>query len=285
MFEISLLKFTPNKLKEFKKNELVFKEGTTGSKMYVIFSGRIRLYTEEPGRELTLALLGPGEFFGEMALIDESPRSATAIADEDSNLLVMDQPQFLNLIKTSPDFAFHLIQNLSMRLRQRWELYNKLKVAGPQKVGKMELVLKPFHLDEITNALNFLENQIKKDRTSSEMKIVSNVKQLITPYIEKLSASRLDKQQREWLSVIENNLDQIIAPFIGKMPLIASLTPAELQIANLIKDGKTSKEISTLLNLSTTTVDFHRNNIRAKLGLKNQKTGLRVHLLNLIKEE
>lgn len=285
MLEISLLKFTPDKLKEFKKSEIIFKEGSSGTKMYVIFSGRIRLFTEEPGREVTLALIGPGEFFGEMALIDESPRSATAVADEDSTLLVLDQSQFFDLIKSSPDFAFLLIQNLSKRLRERWDLYDKLKSAEPHKNATMKLVLKPFHLDEFSNALNFLQNQIKKDRLASEMKIISNVKQLITPYIEKLAASRLDSRQREWLSVIESNLNQIIAPFIGKVPLISNLTPAELQIADLIKDGRTSKEISSLLNLSTTTIDFHRNNIRSKLGLKNQKTSLRVHLLNLSREE
>lgn len=285
MLEVSLLKFTPDKLKEYKKSEIIFKEGASGTKMYVIFSGRIRLFTEEPGRELTLAYIGPGEFFGEMALIDESPRSATAVADEDSKLLVLDQPEFLNMIKSSPDFAFLLIQNLSKRLRERWDLYNKLKNAEPNKKTKMELVLKPFHMDEFSNALNFLQNQIKKDRIASEMKIVSNVKQLVKPYVEKLAASRLDDRQKEWLSVIDANLDQIIAPFIGKVPLIANLTPAELQIASLIKDGKTSKEISSLLNLSTTTIDFHRNNIRSKLGLKNQKTSLRVHLLNLSKED
>jgi DNA-binding CsgD family transcriptional regulator len=102
------------------------------------------------------------------------------------------------------------------------------------------------------------------------MKIVSNVNQFVTPYLEKLASSKLDDQQREWVSVIESNLNNIISPFMGRMPYYTGLTPMELQISNLIKAGKTTKEISSLLNLSTTTIDFHRNNIRT-LCLFQQK--------------
>lgn len=280
MFEISLLKFKPSDLKEFGKSEVIFEEGSFGSKMYFIFSGTVRIFTINPGREVTLGIIGPGEFFGEMALIDSSPRSATAVAEEDAKLLAVDKNQFMELIRTNPEFALLIIQNFSRRLRERWDLYQKMQAASRKK-GQMELVLKSVHLDEINNALKFLRDQMKKDRIDSEIKIVSNVKQFVSPYIEKLALSRLDEQQKEWLSVIESNLNQIISPYIGSMPLKVSLTPTELQVANLIKDGKTSKEVSNLLNLSTTTVDFHRNNIRSKLGLTNRKTSIRAHLLSM----
>ncbi|MEN6464817.1 MAG: helix-turn-helix transcriptional regulator, partial [Syntrophaceae bacterium] len=141
-------------------------------------------------------------------------------------------------------------------------------------------------LDEINTALNFLQGQMKKEKADSEARMINNVKELVFPYIEKLKITKLDDQQREYVSVIENNLENIMSPFLGNLPSAYSrLTPMEMQIANLIKDGKTSKEISSLLNLSTTTIDFHRNNIRSKLNLKNKDVGLRAHLLTLSKPE
>jgi CRP-like cAMP-binding protein len=285
MFEVSLLKTKTDKLKEYKKAEIVFKEGSSGNRMFIIYSGKIRLYTEAPGKEVTLAIIGPGDFFGEMALIDSSPRTATAVAEETAKLLPLNQNEFMDMLKAHPDFSFIVIQNLCLRLRERWDLYRKMGPGEHKKKGQIELVLKSIHLDEINNALKFLQDQTKKERLDSEMKIVSNVSQFITPYLEKLAGSKLDGQQREWLSVVEANLNNIVSPFMGRMPYYSGMTPMELQIANLIKTGKTTKEISSLLNLSTTTIDFHRNNIRSKLGLINQKKSLRSHLMSISTEE
>ncbi len=282
---VSLLKIPFKKLTPYAKSEIVFREGSFGFSMYFIYSGKVKLYTEAPGRQVTLAVMGPGEFFGEMALIDSSPRTATAVAEEDTKLVAVDKAKFLELLNSHPDFAFAIIQNLSRILRERWDLFNELK-KGETKGGSLELVLKSSNLDEINTALNFLQGQMKKEKADSEARMINNVKELVFPYIEKLKITKLDDQQREYVSIIENNLENIMSPFLGNLPSAYSrLTPMEMQIANLIKDGKTSKEISSLLNLSTTTIDFHRNNIRSKLNLKNKDVGLRAHLLTLSKPE
>jgi len=282
---ISSLK-VPAKIREYRKSEVIFEEGSTGLEMYIIYSGQVRLSTKEPGREITLATIGPGEFFGEMAVIDSAFRTATATADENNTkLVVLNQKKFREIVGDHPEFAMTIMQHLCRRLRNRWTLYDQMKRGDMAKGGKLELTIKSVNLEEINVALRVLLSQVKQERLDSEAKVVSNVQDLVLPYLEKLRNSRLDARQKECLSVIETNLNNIIAPFMQNLSLTHSkLTHTEMKVANLIKDGKTTKEISQLLNLSPSTVDFHRNNIRSKLGLKNKSESLKTYLLNLSRE-
>jgi CRP-like cAMP-binding protein len=88
--------------------------------MYIVCSGKIKLYSESGrGRRTVLAVLKPGEHFGEMALIDGSPRSATAVAVHDNTrLVVLDKDKFLYLVSQQPEFAFAVMETLSQRIRE-----------------------------------------------------------------------------------------------------------------------------------------------------------------------
>ena len=108
------------------------------------------------------------------------------------------------------------------------------------------------------------------------------MKKLVFPYLEKLYNSRLNDRQKVYLNITKSNLEDIVAPFLRQLSLsFSDLTPSEIQVAGLVKDGKTTKEIADLLSSSTGAVNFHRNNIRKKLGLRNTKTNLRSFLLPL----
>ena len=99
------------------------------------------------------------------------------------------------------------------------------------------------------------------------------------PHLEKLKTGPLDRKNKTLLEIMESNLKEIISPFRqGLSTKLSTMTPTEIQIANLVKKGKGTKEIAELLSLSTKTIDFHRDSIRKKLGIKNKKINLRTYL-------
>jgi CRP/FNR family cyclic AMP-dependent transcriptional regulator len=109
----------PKFRQKYQKSEVIFKEGSTGSEMYLIHSGRVMLSVQQnETQQVPLVVLNPGDFFGEMALVDDSPRSATASAiEDDTELIVMDRARFMFMVRQQPEFALSLMHTLCKRLR------------------------------------------------------------------------------------------------------------------------------------------------------------------------
>jgi DNA-binding CsgD family transcriptional regulator len=150
------------------------------------------------------------------------------------------------------------------------------------KKHEAQLQEKTINLEEANTAMRVLLKQHGQDKQEMEEKVVSNVNRLITPYIEKLGQTRLDARQRTYLDIIESHLADVISPFLQRMSAMhLHLTPQEIQVATLVRDGRTTKEIADLLAISTNAVDFHRKNIRKKFGLNNKRTNLRSFLMSL----
>jgi PAS domain S-box-containing protein len=145
-----------------------------------------------------------------------------------------------------------------------------------------ELKIKTSNLEEVNTALRVLLKRREEDKTELEEKVLSNVRELVLPYAEKLKKSELDERQKAHLSILESNLNDIISPFSHRLSsLYSNLTHAEMKVANLVKHGKTTKEIAEFLDVSSQTIDSHRNKIRRKLGIGNKKANLRTFLLSL----
>ena len=137
-------------------------------------------------------------------------------------------------------------------------------------------------LEETNIALKVLLKQRENDRIELEKRMLANIKQLVFPYVEKLQNSPLKAREKTLVNIVSDHLEDIISPFLKQLSNAQMLlTPQEMQVATLVKDGKTSKEIASILNVTEATINFHRKNLREKFGLKNTPTGLHAYLISL----
>lgn len=145
-----------------------------------------------------------------------------------------------------------------------------------------ELQIKTRSLEEVNTALRVLLKRRDEDKKDLEGKVLSNVRELVVPFLEKLKATELDSKQRSYLEILESNLTDIISPFSRTLSTkYLNLTPKEIQVARLVREGKNTKEIAALMNLSTRTIDSHRKSIRKKMKLRDKKANLRTRLLSI----
>jgi PAS domain S-box-containing protein len=137
-------------------------------------------------------------------------------------------------------------------------------------------------LEEVNTALRVLLKKGEQDLKKLGYDIADNIDQLVIPFLRKLKISSSIDQNKTYANIIETNLTNIISPFISQLyKTNKNLTPKEIQIAAMIKDGRSSKEIASIMSVSIGTITTHRNNIRKKLKLSSRELNLRTHLLTL----
>ncbi|MEW5909364.1 MAG: response regulator [Thermodesulfobacteriota bacterium] len=145
-----------------------------------------------------------------------------------------------------------------------------------------ELKIKTLNLEDANEALKNIIKKREEDRNELEEKVQLNVRRLVLPYVEKLKNTHLDSDQEIFVEIIDTGLKEILSPFSHALSTrYINLTPKEVEIANLIKQGKSTREISVIFGLSKRTIDAHRNHIRRKLGMKKKGGNLRTHLFTI----
>jgi DNA-binding CsgD family transcriptional regulator len=141
------------------------------------------------------------------------------------------------------------------------------------------LAAKSRSVEDMKAAIRVLLEFRAQHEAEQKQQMLANLGQTLLPWIERLKRTRLDAEQKVCVEIIESQMVDIASSFAGIISSkVPSLTRTEMQVAELVKLGKTSKEIASLLGVSKECIDFHRNNLRKKFGLSKQKVNLSSHL-------
>jgi len=175
----------------------------------------------------------------------------------------------------------HLEELVEERTSQLSALNQQLQ-RDIEKRAEIEeaLNMKSLSLEEVNTALKVLLKQREDDRRELEEKFASNVKELVLRFIRLLRETRLDSNQALLVDVVEKHLNDMISTSPNSLNGL-SLTPREMEVVFLIKDGMTTKQIAQLLNVTVDAVSRHRFHIRKKLGVNRKKKNLQSLLISL----
>ncbi|MBP1750401.1 MAG: bacterial regulatory protein, LuxR family [Deltaproteobacteria bacterium] len=150
------------------------------------------------------------------------------------------------------------------------------------KRSEKESAMRIHALEETNQALRILLERGEEDKKLLEDRIKSNVKELVIPYIEKLKFTGLNVEQQTYLEIVETTVRNVFSSFLQKITSKQyHFTPKEIQVATLIREGKTTKQIADIMKVTRSAIGLHRHHIRNKLGLGKAKVNLRSYLLSL----
>jgi len=176
--------------REFKKDEVLFKDGDMSREMYIIQSGRIEITKKVRDVEKRLVVLGAGDFFGEMATLNNKPRSANAIVHEDSELLVIDPDTFESMITNSNEVALRMIKKLAERVQETDDLIEDLLLKD--KNSKVVTALIRYAYDfgteesggiKVSISLSKLTAQVDVDKAKVKEVIIDLVRRRIVKVV------------------------------------------------------------------------------------------------------
>ncbi len=210
-----------------------------------------------------------------------------ARANRDLKQEIKERKQIKEVLQKARDELEQQVEERTAELSEtneqlREEIRDRKKGEEILKEREKDLEGKKIRLEELNAALKILLEKRDADKEELEEKVTVNVKEMVLPYVAKLKSTGLDALQETFTDIIESNLDAIVSPFLKKLSSkYLNFTPTELRVADLVKQGLSTKEIGHLLNSSPETISRHRKSMRKKLQLKDKKSNLRTHLLSL----
>ena len=174
----------------------------------------------------------------------------------------------------------NIIARIQARERLEEEIHTRRKAEEDLAAKSQSLEVANTALTQANIALKVLLKHREEDKKELEERFLSNVQRLVMPYVEKLKKSHLDPVQHMSLDFIESNLSELVSPFLKSIQGF-KFTPRQLEVATLIREGRTTKDIARILNMNERAVEIQRLMIRKKLGLTRDKTNLQAFLKSL----
>jgi PAS domain S-box-containing protein len=224
----------------------------------------------------------PAKFYSEGIFRNGQPVGARGFIID-----ITEQVELEDELRKSRDELERRVKERTSKLSEANKIL-RAEISEPKRIEKeliakeKELRNKNAELQELNTALRVLLKKGDRDKDYIEQKIINNINEMVLPYLEKLKDENDKSKHAVYLNIIKLNLDNILSHFGTNIKIkYYKFTPSEIQIADLIRNGKTTTEISSLLDLSPRTIEFHRDNIRTKLQIKNKKINLRSKLLSL----
>ena len=156
------------------------------------------------------------------------------------------------------------------------------KTSGQLADYRHQLEIEKISLREANTALRLILDRIEEERSETQREVLDNMDRILMPIIKELERS-VAPEQRKYIDLLSENLGHITSPFIRNLTTKSqALTATEVQICKLIRDGMGSKQIADLRGTSVATIHRHREHIRQKLGIANQKVNLASYLQRIL---
>lgn len=170
-----------------------------------------------------------------------------------------------------------------LRIVVSHENITALKLAEARlRQSEQNLNREKIKLEEANTALRVLLRQREADQREMETEVLDSVRRTVIPVLDRLDRQALPPRARPLTASLRARLEDLTRPFLRRLSAaMRTLTPQEIEIASLIREGRSSKEIAGQLDLSLATINFHRRNLRQKLNLKNTRTNLQSYLTSL----
>jgi signal transduction histidine kinase len=184
-------------LKTYQDGQFIFREGDPGDGIYLVMDGRVRIGVTMGESERPLAQVLPGDFFGEMAVLDNEPRSANAFAEGETKLLFLPREELMAFLESSPTAAVNLVKEFSKRMRD----FNKRFVQEMLQADRMSMVGKfagsivhdfknPLGIIQMSAELGAMETATPKSREAARNRIIKQVERLTSMIRELLEFTR-----------------------------------------------------------------------------------------------
>lgn len=231
----------------------------------------------------SLALIFPAETVDSLPLQVRRWRRGMAVQSLNMTLVRKSGEHFPAVVCIHP-FSRHIegFAKVVVGFRDITELmqvHNELQAMNSEL--EQRVAARTSELHESNVALTVLLKKREEDRKILGEQVLSNTAHLVEPVLDRLRRTGLSDEQRTLIDILAANIKEVASPFANNFSSkLNRLTPAEIQVANLVKLGKRTKEIAEIMRLSPGTISIHRKNIRRKLELTHQKANLQTMLAN-----